>query len=145
MYEPKVAYWPQAKSLEFFFRPLLRRAYEVWRNSTQPYLLSEFAGGRMLVVTAQDGDDVYQAAFCVEGKPTRRAGRREELPPIWPDAWGHEIHHWSGLPTLTWASLAPYSMQGVGRKTRSEHTSGRLFSVAALQALPPVRLERRRR
>jgi hypothetical protein len=66
MYEPKVAYWPQAKSLEFFFKPLLRRAYEVWRNSTQPYLLSEFAGGRMLVVTAQEGDDVYQSAFCVE-------------------------------------------------------------------------------
>ena len=57
------------------------------------------------------------------GSQTRRAGRREEPPPIWLDSWGHEVHPNNGLPTLTWVAVAPYS----GRRwaARSAPTANR--------------------
>ena len=58
--------YPQAQKMEFFFKPMLKRAEEVWRKSRQTCLLSEFAGGNMLVLTFRQDGEVHQVAFCTE-------------------------------------------------------------------------------
>ena len=65
---------PQAGAMEFIFNPMLERSYEMFEKNKRKDVVSEYVGGKLLVITTVTPDgQVTQIALCRE--------EVEDLPP----------------------------------------------------------------
>ncbi len=76
--EIKVMWMPKARAMEFIFKPMLERSYEMFQKNNRKDVVSEYVGGNCLVVTTVTPDgQVTQIAVCRE--------EIEDLPPVMRD------------------------------------------------------------
>ena len=74
----KVMWMPKARAMEFIFKPMLERSYETFLKNKRKDVVSEYVGGKCLVVTTVTPDgQVTQIALCRE--------EIEDLPPVMRD------------------------------------------------------------
>jgi hypothetical protein len=74
----KVMWMPKARAMEFVFKPMLERSYEMFQKKNRKDVVSEYVGGNFLVVTTVMPDgQVTQIALCRE--------EIEDLPPVMRD------------------------------------------------------------
>ena len=63
----KVMWMPRARAMEFIFKPMLERSYEMFEKHKRNDVVSEYVGGKCLVVTTvTPGGQVMQIALCRE-------------------------------------------------------------------------------
>ena len=63
----KVMWMPKARAMEFIFKPMLERSYEMFQKNKRKDVVSEYVGGKCLVVTTVTPDgQVTQIALCRE-------------------------------------------------------------------------------
>jgi hypothetical protein len=61
----KVWWMPKAKAMEFIFKPMLERSYEMFQKNNRKDVVSEYVGGKFLVVNTVTPDgQVTQIALC---------------------------------------------------------------------------------
>ena len=65
--EITVMWMPKAGAMEFIFKPMLERSYEMFQKNNRKDVVSEYVGGNCLVVTTVTPDgQVTQIALCRE-------------------------------------------------------------------------------
>jgi hypothetical protein len=63
----KVMWMPKARTMDFIFKPMLERSYELFQKNKRKDVVSEYVGGECLVVTTVTPDgQVTQIALCRE-------------------------------------------------------------------------------
>jgi hypothetical protein len=71
----KVMWMPKARAVEFIFKTMLEQSYEMFLQNKPKDVVSEYVGGRFLVVTTVTPDgQVTQIALCRD--------EIEDLPPV---------------------------------------------------------------